>query len=108
MLPARANLWSIDACVVANEQTASITPASSLELTCTCSGECSVYEGPGVSSGAGAEGGGGGDGGDKLALGSSPPLALPQEQDHLPSGDPLLPHLVPPPGPTAGGEKRSA
>ena len=41
-----------------------------------------------------------------LALGSSPPL--PQEQDHLPSGDPQLPHLVPPPGPTAGREKRSA
>ena len=43
-----------------------------------------------------------------LALGSSPPLPLPQEQDHLPSGDPLLPHLVPPPGPAIGGEKRSA
>ena len=43
-----------------------------------------------------------------LALGSSPPLALSQEQDHLPSGDPLLPHPVPPPGPAIGGEKRSA
>ena len=43
-----------------------------------------------------------------LALGSSPPLALPQEQDHLPLGDPLLPHLVPPPGPTVGGEMKSA
>ena len=43
-----------------------------------------------------------------LALGSSPPLALPQEQDHLPLGDPLLPHLVPPPGPATGGEKKSA
>ena len=43
-----------------------------------------------------------------LALGSSPPLALPQEQDHLPSGDPLLPHLVTPLDPTVGGEKRSA
>ena len=42
-----------------------------------------------------------------LALGSSPPLPLPREQDHVPSGDPLLPHLVPPPGPTAGGESRS-
>ena len=41
-----------------------------------------------------------------LALGSS--LPLPQEQDHLPSGDPLLPHLVPPPSPAAGGEKKSA
>ena len=39
-----------------------------------------------------------------LALGSSSPLALPQEQDHLPSGDPLLPHLVPHHGPAAGGE----
>ena len=63
---ARANLWSSDACVVASEQTASITAASSLELTRTCSRECcAVYEGPGVSAGAGAEGGGGGDGGDK-------------------------------------------
>ena len=46
--------------------------------------------------------------GTNLALDSSPPLPLPQEQDHLPSGDPLLPHLVPRPGPTAGGEKKSA
>ena len=43
-----------------------------------------------------------------MALGSSPPLPPPQEQDHLPSGDPLLPHMVPPPGPATGGEKRSA
>ena len=42
--------------------------------------------------------------GTNLALDSSPP----QEQDHLPSGDPLLPHLVPPPGPAIGGEKKSA
>ena len=43
-----------------------------------------------------------------LELGSSPPLRLPQEQDPLPSGSPLLPHLVPPPGPTVGEQKRSA
>ena len=49
MTSARANLWSSDACVVASEQTASITAASSLELTRTCSGECcTVYEGPAV------------------------------------------------------------
>ena len=44
--------------------------------------------------------------GTNLALDSSPPL--PKEQDHLPSGNPLPPHLVPPPGPTAGAEKKSA
>ena len=44
--------------------------------------------------------------GTNLALDSSPPLPL--GQDHLPSGDPLLPHLVPPPGPATGGEKKSA
>ena len=44
--------------------------------------------------------------GTNLALNSSPPL--PQEQDHLPSWDPLLPHLVPPPSPAVGGEKKSA
>ena len=44
--------------------------------------------------------------GTNQALDSSPPL--PQEQDHLPSGDPLPPHPVPPPGPTTGGEKKSA
>ena len=43
-----------------------------------------------------------------LALGSSPPLSLPREQDHLPTRDHLLPHLVPPPSPAAGGEKISA
>ena len=43
-----------------------------------------------------------------LEFGSSPPLPPPQKQDHLLSGDRLLPHLVPPPGPAAGGEKRSA
>ena len=43
-----------------------------------------------------------------LALGSSPPLPPPREQDHLSSRSPLPPHLVPPPGPTAGGEKKSA
>ena len=43
-----------------------------------------------------------------LALRSSPPLDLPQEQDHLLPGNPLLPHLVPPPGSATGGEKRSA
>ena len=41
-------------------------------------------------------------------LGSSPPLRPPREQDPLPSGGPLLPHLVPPPDPTAGEQKRSA
>ena len=35
-------------------------------------------------------------------LGSSPPLPPPQEQDHLPSVGPLLPHLLHPPGLTAG------
>ena len=43
-----------------------------------------------------------------LALGSLPPLPPPQEQDHHPSGGPLLPHLVPPPSPATKGEKRSA
>ena len=43
-----------------------------------------------------------------LALGSSQPLPPPQEQDPLPSRGPLLPHLVPPPDPAIGGEKRSA
>ena len=44
--------------------------------------------------------------GTNLAHDSSPPLPL--EQDHLPSGDPLLPHLVPLPSPAARGEKKSA
>ena len=39
-----------------------------------------------------------------LALDSSP--SLPREQDHLFSVNPLPPHPVPPPGPTAGGEKK--
>ena len=50
-----------------------------------------------------AEGGGRGDGGDKSGTGLLSPLL--QEQDHLPLGDPLLPHLIPPPGPTE--EKRN-
>ena len=41
-----------------------------------------------------------------LALDSSP--SRPQEHDHLSSGSPLPPHLVPPPSPTVGGEKKSA
>ena len=41
-------------------------------------------------------------------LGSSPPLPPPQEHDPLPSVGPLLPHLLYPPGPTAGEQKRSA
>ena len=41
-------------------------------------------------------------------LGSSLSLPPPQEQDHLPSVGPLLPHLLHPPGPTAGEQKRSA
>ena len=41
-----------------------------------------------------------------LALDSSP--SRPQEHDHLSSGSPLPPHPVTPPGPTAGGEKKSA
>ena len=41
-----------------------------------------------------------------LALDSSP--SRPQEHDHLSSGRPLPPHPVPPPGPAAGGEKKSA
>ena len=61
-------LWSNDACVVANAQTASITTASSRELTWTCSGDCcEVWEGPAVSVGAGAAGGG--DGGDESGTG---------------------------------------
>ena len=40
-----------------------------------------------------------------LALDSSP--SRPQEHDHLSSGSPLTPHPVPPPGPNAGGEKKS-
>ena len=43
-----------------------------------------------------------------LALGSSLPLPPPQEQDNLPSGGPPLSHLVPPPNPATGEEKRSA
>ena len=65
MASARANLWSSAAWVAANEHTSSITPASSLVLTLTYSGECcAVYDGPGVSAGAATEVGGGGDGGD--------------------------------------------
>ena len=41
-----------------------------------------------------------------LALDSSP--SRPQEHEHLSSGSPLPQDPVPPPGPTAGGEKRSA
>ena len=44
--------------------------------------------------------------GTKQALESSPPL--PQERDHLSSGSPLPLYPLPPPGPTAGGEKKSA
>ena len=44
--------------------------------------------------------------GTNQALESFPPL--PQERDHLSSGIPLPLHPVPPPGPTAGREKRSA
>ena len=43
-----------------------------------------------------------------LELSSSPPLPLPQEQDPPPSVGPLVHHLLPPPSPTAGGQKRSA
>ena len=59
-----------------------------------------------MSVGAGAEGEGMEE--MNLALGSSPPQPPPLKQDHLPSGDPLLSHLVPPHNPTAGGEKRLA
>ena len=38
-----------------------------------------------------------------LELDSSPPRA--QEHDYLSYGSPLPPGPVPPPGPTAGGEK---
>ena len=41
-------------------------------------------------------------------LGSSPPLPPPQEQDHLPSVGPLLPHLLHLPSPAAREQKRSA
>ena len=44
--------------------------------------------------------------GTNLAPDSSPPL--PQEQDHLSSGSPLPLYPVPPPGPTAEEEKKSA
>ena len=43
-----------------------------------------------------------------LELGSSLNLPPPQDQNHLPSGGPPLSHLVPPPYPATGGEKRSA
>ena len=43
-----------------------------------------------------------------LALGSSPPLPPPPGKDHLSSGSPLLPHLLPPSSPAAGEEKKSA
>ena len=43
-----------------------------------------------------------------LALGSSPPLPPHWEQDHLSSGSPLPPHLLPPPGLIVGEEKKSA
>ena len=43
-----------------------------------------------------------------LALGSSPSLPPPREQDHLSYRSPPPPHPLPPPGPTAGGEKKSA
>ena len=42
-----------------------------------------------------------------LALGSSPPPPPHREHDHLSSGSPLPPHPVPPPGSTAGEEKKS-
>ena len=106
VVSARANLWSIDAYVEANEQTTSITPASSLVLTCTYSGECcAVYDGPGVSQGLWMK-----QVEEKmeeiyLALDSSP--SRPQEQDHLSSGSPLPQDPVPPPGPAVGGKKRS-
>ena len=41
-----------------------------------------------------------------LALDSSP--SRPQEHEHLSSESPLAPPPVPPPGPAARGEKRSA
>ena len=59
-----------------------------------------------MSAGVVAEVGRGGDGGDILALDSSP--SQPQEHDHLSSRRPLAPHSEPPPGPDAGGEKKSA
>ena len=37
-----------------------------------------------------------------MELGSSPPPPPSQEKDPLPSADPLLHHLLPPPGPVAG------
>ena len=41
-------------------------------------------------------------------LGSSPPLPPPLEQNPHPSGAPSVSHLVPPPDPAAGGEKKLA
>ena len=65
MASALANLWSCAAWVAANEHIASITPAISLELAWTYSGECCyVNDGPGVSVAAAAVVCGGGDGGD--------------------------------------------
>ena len=47
-----------------------MTPASSLVLTLTYSGECcDVNDGPGVSAGAAVEVSGGGDGGDICGTG---------------------------------------
>ena len=61
-----------------------------------------------MSAGAGAEGGGGGYEGDKLGTGLLSTSTSTSEQDPLPSGGPLLPHLVPPPDPTTGKQKKSA
>ena len=61
-----------------------------------------------MSAGAGAEGGGGGDGGDKSSTGLLSTSNFTSGTGSSPLGDPLLPHLVPPLGPAAGGEKRSA
>ena len=45
---------------------------------------------------------------EEIYLALDPFPSRPQEHDHLPSGSPLPPHPVPPPGPATGGEKKSA
>ena len=55
-----------------------------------------------------AEGGGGGDGGDKSGTGLLATSASTSGIGSSLPGSPLPPHPLPPPGPTAGGEKKSA
>ena len=59
-----------------------------------------------MSTGAGVVGGG--DGGDESGTGILSTSASTSGTISSPSGGPLLPHLVPPPGPAVGEQKRSA